>query len=169
MGKAARPAMPCPHCGQEFKGKAALTNHIRAKHKEIDKNDEEINSVGSTIPRNEPVTDGKTGEIDRGDRETIEELPELPTKQDMPQVAKAQEVTHTIQIIDTSKSPEGKAKSIVDQIGEVLFSEQIAPITMSILSGLVSKFAGTANTEQEQGNIVELVGGGRIHVPNKNF
>ena len=72
-----------------------------------------------------------------------------------------------IQIIDNNTIQ--PVKSSVDKIGEFLFSEQMMPVTTTILSALADRLNNTHNTDQEAGAIVETVGGGKIQVPNKNF
>jgi len=91
---------------------------------------------------------------------------EVHTKESVPEDNKT---IGQIQIIGASTGE--KAKSTVDSIGELLFSEQVAPITLSIMSGLAGiiqqKLQG-AQSEQE-GVVGEAVSGAKIHLPNKNF
>lgn len=65
-----------------------------------------------------------------------------------------------------------KEKGALDRLLDTAFSEQYAPITMSILNNfavmLNQKFS-QGTPEQQEGALVQLVGGGTIRVPNKEF
>jgi hypothetical protein len=72
-----------------------------------------------------------------------------------------------IQIIDSNTGK--KQPSGLDRLLDVVFSEQFAPITFSILDGIAKRLNGTANNEQSEGNFVTTVSGAVIKVPNKEF
>lgn len=96
-----------------------------------------------------------------------------PEKIDVVEVEENEELeekektTGTIQIIDSSTNK--PQKSTVQQIMDVAFSEQFAPITMSILDAIVKRVTNQHNPEQEEGKYVLSVSGAKIPVLNENF
>jgi len=64
-----------------------------------------------------------------------------------------------IQIIDEEPK---KEKSTINEIMEVAFSEQFAPITMSLLNAVVERLQGTHNPERKKGNITYTQAGEEI-------
>lgn len=74
----------------------------------------------------------------------------------------------SIQIIDSNTGK--KEKSILDEILEKAFSEQFAPITMSLINNILTKATGgNLNNEEEEGQIVETVSGAKVWLKNKEF
>jgi hypothetical protein len=74
---------------------------------------------------------------------------------------------NAIQIIDSNTSKQ--QKSSIQEIMDIAFSEQFAPITMSILDGLVKRVTNQHNPEQEDGKYVISVSGAKIPILNENF
>ena len=64
-----------------------------------------------------------------------------------------------IQIIDGEPK---KEKSTINEIMEVAFSEQFAPITMSLLNAAVERLQGTHNPERKKGNITYTQAGEEV-------
>ena len=64
-----------------------------------------------------------------------------------------------IQIIDGEPK---KEKSTINEIMEVAFSEQFAPITMSLLNAVVERLQGTHNPERKKGNITYTQAGEEV-------
>jgi hypothetical protein len=52
---------------------------------------------------------------------------------------------------------------------DVAFSEQFAPITMSILDAIVKRVTNQHNPEQKEGKYVISVSGAKIPVLNEDF
>jgi len=70
-----------------------------------------------------------------------------------------EETDTKIQIIDGEPK---KEKSTINEIMEVAFSEQFAPITMSLLNAAVERLQGTHNPERKKGNITYTQAGEEI-------
>lgn len=64
-----------------------------------------------------------------------------------------------IQIIDGEPK---KEKSAINEIMEVAFSEQFAPITMSLINAAVDRLQGKHNPERKKGNITYTQAGEEI-------
>lgn len=73
----------------------------------------------------------------------------------------------TIQIIDSNTNK--PQKSTIQEIMDIAFSEQFAPITMSILDAVVKRATNQHNPEQEDGKYVISVSGAKIPILNENF
>jgi hypothetical protein len=86
--------------------------------------------------------------------------PEIPIKENMQETKENNSTITGIQIIDSS----GNKKDSLDRLLDIAFSEQFAPITMSLLAGIANKLNGTANNEQSEGNFVTTVSGAKIKV-----
>jgi hypothetical protein len=52
---------------------------------------------------------------------------------------------------------------------DIAFSEQFAPITMSIVDAIVKRATNQHNPEQEDGKYVISVSGAKIPILNENF
>jgi hypothetical protein len=72
-----------------------------------------------------------------------------------------------IQIIDSNTGK--KQPSGLDRLLDVVFSEQFAPITMSILDAIVKRVTNQHNPEQEEGKYVISVSGAKIPILNEDF
>lgn len=90
---------------------------------------------------------------------------EVQVKETMP-VDNQEVKPNQIQIIGETTGQ--KAKSSLDTLMDFVFSEQMQPITMSLLAGLANKLNGNVNTE-EKDHYVTSVSGARIKVPNGDF
>jgi hypothetical protein len=91
----------------------------------------------------------------------IEEDSNVVRVEDEPEVQpqKEAETDTKIQIIDGEPK---KEKSTINEIMEVAFSEQFAPITMSLLNAAVERLQGTHNPERKKGNITYTQAGEEI-------
>jgi hypothetical protein len=97
--------------------------------------------------------------------ETIDNIPIEEIKNDDDDIGNKQH--NAIQIIDSNTSKQ--QKSSIQEIMDIAFSEQFAPITMSILDGLVKRVTNQHNPEQEDGKYVISVSGAKIPILNENF
>lgn len=106
-------------------------------------------------------------ELAKPEADVKEDLPEV--KEDLPEVKNEVPEKYQIQIIGNESK---KEKSGLDRLLDTAFSEQYAPITMSLLNNvalILQSRLGAGTQPQQTGAIVELVGGGKITVPNPNF
>jgi hypothetical protein len=97
--------------------------------------------------------------------ETIDNIPIEEIKNNEDDIGNKQH--NTIQIIDSNTNKQ--QKSTIQEIMDIAFSEQFAPITMSILDGLVKRATNQHNPEQEDGKYVISVSGAKIPILNENF
>jgi hypothetical protein len=95
---------------------------------------------------------GQTGIEEDSNVVRVEDEPEV-------QPQKEAETDTKIQIIDGEPK---KEKSTINEIMEVAFSEQFAPITMSLLNAAVERLQGTHNPERKKGNITYTQAGEEI-------
>jgi hypothetical protein len=95
---------------------------------------------------------GQTGIEEDSNVVRVEDEPEV-------QPQKEAETDTRIQIIDGEPK---KEKSTINEIMEVAFSEQFAPITMSLLNAAVERLQGTHNPERKKGNITYTQAGEEI-------
>jgi hypothetical protein len=95
---------------------------------------------------------GQTGIEEDSNVVRVEDEPEV-------QPQKEAETDTRIQIIDGEPK---KEKSTIKEIMEVAFSEQFAPITMSLLNAAVERLQGTHNPERKKGNITYTQAGEEI-------
>jgi hypothetical protein len=96
---------------------------------------------------------------------TIEQ--EEETNESQEEQIREPEQRSTIQIIDSNTNK--PSKNIIEKALDIAFSEQYAPITVSILNGVAERFNNTHNPEQKAGNIIKTVSGAEILVRNKDF
>ena len=69
---------------------------------------------------------------------------------------------YAIQIIDSANEKSEKSvpeKSGAEKVADFFFSEQMAPITTSILEALALALQGRANNQTQQGNVVKTISG----------
>jgi len=127
----------CDICKREY---ANIYQHKQtARHKELAENS---NKTEDNI------------EIVNDQEDTIPEEPEDNTPDKEPATA-----ANTIQIIDGEPK---KEKNTVEQIMEVAFSEQFAPITTSLLTALMERVTNQHNPQQKKGNVTYTQAGVEI-------
>jgi hypothetical protein len=96
---------------------------------------------------------------------TIDNIPIQEIKNDDDDIGNKQ--PNTIQIIDSNTNK--PQKSTVQEIMDIAFSEQFAPITMSLIDAVVKRATNQHNPEQEEGKYVISVSGAKIPILNENF
>jgi hypothetical protein len=97
--------------------------------------------------------------------ETIDNIPIEEIKNDDDDIGNKQ--LNAIQIIDSNTNK--PQKSTIKEIMDIAFSEQFAPVTMSILDAIVKRATNQHNPEQEDGKYVISVSGAKIPILNENF
>jgi hypothetical protein len=141
----------CEVCGREYSN-----IHQHYKTKKHANAVAAIESGGNSIENNENIITP----------ETIDNIPiEEIKNDDDDDIGNKQH--NAIQIIDSNTSKQ--QKSSIQEIMDIAFSEQFAPITMSILDGLVKRVTNQHNPEQEDGKYVISVSGAKIPILNENF
>jgi hypothetical protein len=141
----------CDVCGREYNN---IHQHYKTKkHQNAMARVQKSDIDHTDIENNENIiTPEKIDVVEEEENEKLEE--------------KEKTTTGTIQIIDGNTKPQ---KSTVQQIMDVAFSEQFAPITMSILDAIVKRVTNQHNPEQEEGKYVISVSGAKIPILNEDF
>lgn len=143
----------CELCGRVYSN---IHQHYKTKKHQNAAASAEKSDDDSTdsIENNENIiTPEKINDVEVQENEEIEEIEKT--------------TTGTIQIIDSNTNK--PQKSTVQEIMDIAFSDQFAPITMSILDAILKRVTNQHNPEQEEGNLVTTVSGAVIKVPNKEF
>ena len=142
----------CEVCGREYSN---IHQHYKTKKHQNAVAEAEKSNVENTdsIENNENIiTPEKINGVEVQENEN-EEIPK--------------NTTGTIQIIDSNTNK--PQKSTVQEIIDIAFSEQFAPITMSVLDAIVKRATNQHNPEQEEGKYVISVSGAKIPILNENF
>lgn len=140
----------CEICGREYNN---IHQHYKTKKHQNAMASAEKSNDDNTDSRENIITPEKINDVEVQENEEIEEIEKT--------------TTGTIQIIDSNTGK--KQPSGLDRFLEIAFSEQFAPITLSIMDGIAKRLSGSANNEVEEGNLVKTVSGAVIRVPNKEF
>jgi hypothetical protein len=140
----------CEVCGREYNN---IHQHYKTK--------KHVNAVAAI--------ESKENSIENNENiitpETIDNIPIEEIKNDDDDIGNKQH--NAIQIIDSNTNK--PQKSSVQEIMDIAFSEQFAPITMSILDAIVKRTTNQHNPEQEEGKYVISVSGAKIPILNENF